>query len=72
MSHGNNHQSQGNGDKNPPTHVAKVRHGTGRQASYERVGVAWINREDDTVYIRLYGTQVIDRAITCYPIEERQ
>ena len=38
--------ARGNG-KAPklPTHVAKVRHGYGKKATYERIGVAW--RNDD-------------------------
>lgn len=41
-----------------PTHVAKVRHGYGKKASYERIGVAWVN-EDGSYYVKFHGTQVV-------------
>lgn len=54
------------GKKNPPTHVAKTRTGSGQNASFERVGAAWLN-EDGSFYIKLYGTQVVS-AISLYPL----
>jgi len=55
-----------NGKSNPPTHVAKVRHGYGKKASYERIGVAWQN-EDGSFYIKLHGTQIVS-AFTLYEL----
>lgn len=43
---------------NPPTHVAKVRKGFGKNATYERIGVAWV-KEDGSLYVKLNGTQVV-------------
>ncbi len=43
---------------NPPTHVAKVRHGMGDQARYEQIGAAWVN-EDGSLYVKLHGTQLV-------------
>jgi len=43
---------------NRPTHVAKVRNGYGKKASFERIGVAWKN-EDGSFYVKLYGTQIV-------------
>ncbi len=50
--------AQSEGKSNLPTHVAKVRRGYGKNASYERIGVAWTN-EDGALYVKLYGTQVV-------------
>ncbi|RII75628.1 hypothetical protein [Pseudomonas monteilii] len=41
-----------------PGFVAKTRKGTGEQAVYERIGVAWKNA-DGSFYIKLAGTQVV-------------
>lgn len=41
-----------------PAFVAKTRKGTGEQAVYERIGVAWKNA-DGSFYIKLAGTQVV-------------
>ena len=60
--------ARGNG-KAPklPTHVAKVRHGYGKKATYERIGVAWRN-DDGSLYVKLSGTQVVS-ALTLYELE---
>lgn len=50
-----------------PTHVAKVRHGYGKKATYERIGVAWRN-DDGSLYVKLAGTQVVS-ALTLYELE---
>ncbi|MET0105789.1 MAG: hypothetical protein ABW072_11720 [Sedimenticola sp.] len=59
-------ETEQNVKANPPTHVAKVRHGYGKKASYERIGVAWQN-EDGSFYIKLHGTQVVS-AFTLYEL----
>lgn len=61
----------GDGERNPPTHVAKVRSGSGNRASYERIGVAW-ESEDGSLYVRLYGTQIVSGGFALYPIDEAQ
>jgi hypothetical protein len=58
MSNNVNQNAGNNGKGNPPTHVAKVRHGHGKNASYERIGVAWVN-EEGGIYVKLHGTQVV-------------
>jgi len=55
--------------KKLPTHVAKVRHGYGKNASYEQVGVAWVN-EKGGIYVKLYGTQIIG-ALTLYEVKPK-
>src|SRR6185437_10773122 len=59
--------ARGNDKPKLPTHVAKVRHGYGKKATYERIGVAWRN-EDGSLYLKLSGTQVVS-ALTLYELE---
>ena len=61
-----------NGSTNKPTHVAKIRDGHGKKASYERIGVAWENPENGSFYIKLHGTQIVDQGFSLYPIEVRE
>lgn len=68
----NNQNSNKGGDRNPPTHVIKARTGTGQKASYERLGAAWLNPEDGSLYIRLHGTQIIKGGFTAYPLDDDQ
>lgn len=63
----NTNQTRESGKSHLPTHVAKVRNGYGKKASYERIGVAWVN-EDGSYYVKLHGTQVISQ-FALYPIE---
>lgn len=73
MSNNNNNRSraaQGTAwSTTPPTHIAKVRNGTGDRATYERIGVAWA-KEDGSVYVRLYGTQIVASGFALYPAED--
>ncbi len=62
--------ARGNGKAKLPTHVAKVRHGYGKKATYERIGVAWRN-DDGSLYVKLSGTQVVS-ALTLYELEEKE
>ena len=50
--------ARGKSERKLPTHVAKVRHGWGKKATYERIGVAWLN-EDGSLYVKLAGTQLV-------------
>lgn len=62
--------TRNNGQARLPTHVAKVRHGYGKKATYERIGVAWRN-DDGSLYVKLSGTQVVS-ALTLYELEDRE
>src|SRR6202521_1090807 len=61
--------ARSNAKTRQPTHVAKVRHGYGKKATYERIGVAWRN-DDGSLYVKLSGTQVVS-ALTLYELEDR-
>ena len=52
--------------KTKPTHYASLRHGYGKNAQFETIGVAWDNG-DGTFYFKPYGTQVIGQGVTFYP-----
>ena len=62
--------ARSNGKAKLPTHVAKVRHGYGKKATYERIGVAWRN-DDGSLYLKLSGTQVVS-ALTLYELEDKE
>lgn len=70
MENTTNQNPESGEDRNLPTHAAKVRHGTGRGAHYEKIGVAWEDPEKGSLYIRLYGNQLITKGFTLYPIED--
>ncbi len=53
---------------NQPAYLVKLRHGFGKKATYERIGVAWLN-DDGSVYVKLYGTQVVNQGFTLYRVE---
>lgn len=59
-----------NGKGNPPTHFAKIRHGSGEDATYEQIGVAWVN-EKGAIYVKFYGTQVVS-AFTLYEVARKE
>ncbi len=65
-----NQNNRNDGEPNKPTHVVKVRDGTGKKATYERIGVAWENDQDGSLYIRVHGTQIISGGFTAYPIDQ--
>lgn len=60
--------ARGKAERKLPTHVAKVRHGWGKKATYERIGVAWRN-DDGSLYVKLAGTQLVS-ALTIYELED--
>ena len=64
-----NRREQPNGKGNPPTHIAKVRHGYGKDARYEQIGVAWVNKKGG-IYVKFYGTQVVS-AFTLYEVKAK-
>ena len=61
-----------NNGKPKPTHVAKIRHGYGKGATFERVGVLFQNgKVKDSFYLKLVGTQVVSKGIYLYKIDEK-
>lgn len=56
---------------NPPTHTAKLRHGSGDTATYERIGAGWM-KEDGSLYVRLLGVQVVSEGFTLYPVDDAE
>jgi hypothetical protein len=62
--------ARGKAEPKLPTHVAKVRHGYGKKATYERIGVAWRN-DDGSLYVKLAGTQLVS-ALTLYELADNK
>ncbi|MEQ8694481.1 MAG: hypothetical protein RIC85_04035 [Gammaproteobacteria bacterium] len=56
------------GQNNKPTMIAKQRVGFGKNATYERLGVAWTN-DDGSLYVKFHGTQIVNGAFVLYPVE---
>ena len=59
-----------NSEPTLPTHVAKVRHGWGKKATYERIGVAWRTKKG-ALYVKLAGTQLVSE-LTLYELKDKQ
>lgn len=49
-----------------PTHNICKRVGSGKNAEFETIGVAW-QREDGGLYVKLVGTQVIESGFYAFP-----
>ena len=54
-----------NGNPKPDL-IAKTKEGSGKNASFDRVGAAW-TREDGSIYLKLHGTQVVNTPIYLFP-----
>jgi hypothetical protein len=64
-------ETRQNGESNQPKFVVKMREGYGKNATYERIGVAWEN-EDGSVYVKLHGTQIVERGFTLYAMQSAE
>lgn len=62
--------AQADENANRPTHVVKLRHGTGKAAHWERIGAAWLG-DKGSIYVKLHGTQIIADGFTLYPVTDR-
>ena len=51
---------------NRPTHIVRKKSEQGRKADFETLGVAWA-REDGSLYLKLYGTQIVDGGFYIFP-----
>lgn len=56
---------------NRPTHIVRKRVGHGKNADFETLGVAW-SREDGSLYIKPYGTQIIDGGFYVFPNKTKE
>ena len=54
---------------NKPTHIVRKRRGHGKNADFETLGVAW-DRGDGSLYIKPYGTQIIEGGFYAFPIDQ--
>ena len=60
---------EGQNGNNKPNFYAKVRHGFGKKASYERIGAGW-KQEDGSIYVKLVGTQIVSDGFMLYAAED--
>ncbi|MCC2616707.1 hypothetical protein LJ739_10685 [Aestuariibacter halophilus] len=60
-----------NAESKAPTHSARIKHGQGKQAHFETVGVAWLN-EDGKITVQLYGKQIVEGRIYCSRIKNSE
>ena len=60
-----------NDNSNQPKYAVKVRDGFGRNAKYERIGVAWENK-DGSIYVKLHGKQIVDQGFTLYELASNE
>lgn len=61
-----------NGKGRRPTHVAKVRHGHGKGATFEQIGVGWVKENGKNgIYVKFYGKQIVEN-FTLYELPQSQ
>lgn len=65
-----NTEEQQSNKTNKPTHIVRKRKGSGDNADFETIGMAW-DRGDGSYYIKPYGTQVINGGFYMFPIKDK-
>lgn len=51
-----------------PDRIVRVKHGSGRNASFETIGAAW-SQESGAEYVKLHGKQVIDQGFYIFDLK---
>ena len=51
---------------NKPTYNVCIKNGHGKSTGFELIAVGW-DRDDGGLYIKPYGTQIIDRGFYVFP-----
>ena len=54
-----------------PSHIVRKKIGRGKYADFETLGVAW-DRGDGSLYIKPYGTQIIEGGFYVFPTSADQ
>ncbi len=54
-----------------PSHIVRKKVGSGKRAEFETLGVAW-DRGDGSLYIKPYGTQIIEGGFYVFPVAADQ
>ena len=65
-----NTEEQQSNKNNKPTHIARKRNGSGDNADFETIGMAW-DRGDGSFYVKPYGTQIINGGFYVFPIKDK-
>jgi hypothetical protein len=53
------------------THIVRKKTGRGKRTDFETLGVAW-DRGDGSLYIKPYGTQIIEGGFYVFPVAADQ
>ncbi len=64
-----NTEEQQSHKANKPTHIARKRKGSGDNADFETIGMAW-DRGDGSFYVKPYGTQIISGGFYVFLIKD--
>jgi hypothetical protein len=68
----NTHPNATQGNQNSrPTHIVRKKVGHGKRTDFETLGVAW-DRGDGSLYIKPYGTQIIEGGFYVFPVSADQ
>lgn len=71
MTTNNTNQMQTSNGNTKPTHIARKKVGQGKHAEFETIGAAW-DRGDGSMYIKPYGTQIIEGGFYVFPMSSEQ
>lgn len=62
-------KTQASGSAKPDL-IAKVKEGSGENASFHTIGAAW-SREDGSIYLKPYGKQILDQPLYLFPVNKK-
>lgn len=73
MTHQANNQTNNtaNNGNARPSHIVRKKVGRGKNTDFETLGVAW-DRGDGSLYIKPYGTQIIEGGFYVFPAASDQ
>jgi len=52
---------------NRPTHIVRVKTGSGEKARFQTIGSGWQREDQNSFYVKLTGKQVIDSGFYLFP-----
>ncbi|MBI1274447.1 hypothetical protein GC177_00555 [bacterium] len=64
-------QKQSNNGKTKPNLAVKIKEQKGESVSFYTIGAAW-TKDDGSVYIKLYGTHIINEPFYLYPANREE
>lgn len=64
-------QNNNSTENQKPTHTLRKKVGFGNRATFETIGAAW-DRGDSSLYIKPYGTQIIEGGFYAFPVSNEE